>query len=69
MSFGRQEEIQQTIVPSSSFSLRSNNNKTYDNKPLQSTNMSSNNETKKNKEDFSLLIRVKVRLYLFIYLF
>jgi hypothetical protein len=67
MPLGRQEETQRAIVqsPSSSISpsLRLNNDKLDDNEHLQPTNMSSNNETKNNKENFSLLIRLKVRSY------
>jgi hypothetical protein len=70
MPFGRQEELQRTIAQSSSSSssdttscLPSNDNKTNDNGYLQSTNMLSNN----NKENFSLLTRLKVRFNLIKY--
>jgi hypothetical protein len=66
MSFGRLEEIQRTIAQSSS-SLRSNNNKIYNDEHLQSKEMPSKNKIKTNKEDFTLLIRLKVRFYLFIF--
>jgi len=66
MSFGRLKEIQRTIVQSSS-SLRSNNNKIYNDEHLQSKEMPSKNKTKTNKEDLTFLIRLKVRFYLFIF--
>jgi hypothetical protein len=73
MSFDREKEIERTIAQSSSSSntsyLPSNDNKTHDNGLLQSTNMSSNNETKNNKESFSLLIRLKVRFTFFFFCF
>jgi hypothetical protein len=47
--------------------LPSNDNKTPDNGHLQSTNMSSINETKTTKENFSLLVRLKVRFTIFFY--
>jgi hypothetical protein len=66
MPFGRQKEIQRTIAQSSSSSnttscLSSNNNKTDDNGHLQSPDMS----TKNNKENFSLLNRLKVRFNIY----
>jgi hypothetical protein len=67
MSFGRLEEIQGTIAQSSS-SRSNNNNKIYNDEHLQSKKMPSKNKTKNNKEDFTLLIRLKVR-FLFIFFF
>jgi hypothetical protein len=71
MPFVRQEETQRTIAQSSSSSsppsnsscLPSNNNKTHDDGHLQSTNMSTIDQTKDNKTDTSLLIRLKVRFH------
>ncbi len=64
MPLGRQKDISRTIAQSSSSNtscLPSNNNKIDDNEHLQSTNMSSNNKTTINQENFSLLVRLKVR--------
>jgi hypothetical protein len=62
MSFGRSEEVQRTIAQSSPSFLRSNNNNNiYDDEHLQSKKMLSKTKTKTDKEDFSLLIRLKVR--------
>jgi hypothetical protein len=54
MSFDRLEQIQRTIAQSNP--LRSNNDER-----LQSKEMPSTTKTKTNKEDFTLLIRLKVR--------
>jgi hypothetical protein len=67
MSFGRLEQIQRTIAQSNP--SRSNNNKSYDDEHLQSKKMPSTTKTKANKEDFTLLIRLKVRYdYFFFFL-
>ncbi len=70
MSFGRLKTFQRTIAQStSSSSLRlNNNNNTYDDEYLQSQEMPSKNKTKISKEDFTLLIRLKVRFY-FLFVF
>ncbi len=73
MPFSKQEDPQRIIAQSSPLSsfnssyLPSNDNKTPDNGHLQSTNMSSNNETKTPKENFSLLVRLKVRFTISFY--